>query len=200
MAEKFDPEQPAEFQSVPKPTFDNFTRSEVWSSHDVDGAISQNLGGVAELKKSKRAHFKTALVNSGDALIPEVVGSQNGFWVLFWVLAYLGLTAVFIFQMSTLITSYLEFKVDTQTSIVRNTESTFPSVTVCNSYPVRKSIISKVTKYQGLGNLDAFVTSTMYSTVAADVGMSFAASCSDGELQCPDSVSHPIDQRHFWSF
>ena len=194
MAKSVDPEQPDNYGYVPKTSFDNFTRTEISSSHDANGVLSQKFPKVADSKKSKWAHVKTALGNSGEALIPEIIGSQNVFWVLFWVLAYVGLTTVFIFQMSTLVTSYLEFKVDTQISIVRNTESTFPSVVVCNANPVRKSIISKITKYQGLGNLDAFVTSTMYSTAAADMGMTFYVSCNDGEVQCPDSVSHQIDQ------
>ena len=189
-----EPGQPTDYGFVTETKFDNFTRTEVSSSHDALGVLPQKLAKVADSKESRWTHFKTALGNSGDALIPEVIGSQNVFWVLFWVLAYVGLTTVFIFQMSTLVTSYLEFEVDTQISIMRKTEATFPSVVVCNTNPVRKSIISKITKYQGLGNLDAFVTSTMYSTAAADMGTSFSVSCTEGQVQCPDSVSHQIDQ------
>ena len=49
--------------------------------------------------------------------------------------------------MSVLVTSYLAYEVDTQITLVKSTESTFPSVTVCNSNPLRKSLISKLTKY-----------------------------------------------------
>ena len=132
----------AKFGNV-APKIGNFTMTEIKSAQKAAQVIAEKVE-IKRQNKRWRA-MRTALGISGDALIPQIVGAANVFWVLFWVVCYAILSCVFLYQMVTLVGSFLDYKVDTQISIVRNTEATFPSITVCNSNPVRKSIISKVT-------------------------------------------------------
>ena len=134
------------------PKFGNFTMTEIKSAQKAAQVIAEKVE-IKRQNKRWRA-MRTALGISGDALIPQIVGAANVFWVLFWVVCYAILSCVFLYQMVTLVGSFLDYKVDTQISIVRNTEATFPSITVCNSNPVRKSIISKVI----LGNFSTIKT------------------------------------------
>ena len=127
----------------------------------------------------------------GNGLIPQVIEAHNILLTIFWILAYLALSAVFAFQMYTLTSQYLSYKVDTSIKIVRKNEAQFPSVTVCNTNPVRKSIISKVARYEDLGSLDEYAESTLYSSASVDLGVTYTVTCSDGFIQCPTKVKQP---------
>ena len=155
------------------------------SSAKPDGAkLGDATSNQGTTRRNDCPNFVQALNTMGNGLIPQVIDAPNIFLTIFWILAYLGLSAVFAFQMYTLTNQYMSFNVDTSLKIVRKSEAQFPSVTVCNTNPVRKSIISKVAKYEDLGSLDEYAQSTMYSTASADFGVNYTVSCSQGYVQC----------------
>ena len=125
------PDDPPDYTTNSESKFAGFVSqnmlNEGSSSYDMEtgkktskwSPIKTALGLAREEKPSKWSSVRGALGISGDTLIPEIMSAQNVFWVGFWVLAYAGLSGVFVYQMATLVTEFLEYEVDTQISVVR---------------------------------------------------------------------------------
>ena len=79
---------------------------------------TSNWPGVGEIDRRKK-HL--------------VVKSPSVLLVLFWTTAYVFLSGVFLYQMVTLVNEYLEFKVDTQISLIRNTKVKIINLTTFDS-------------------------------------------------------------------
>ncbi|XP_063712493.1 uncharacterized protein LOC134840541 isoform X2 [Symsagittifera roscoffensis] len=119
-----------------------------------------------------------------EAVGPQVPGAANWYLRIFWVLAYIGLTAVFIIQFINLVDLYLQYKVDTSLSLVRSTSATFPAITLCNNSPVKKSKLEKIRRYSDLAMLDDYVESEMMQSVEEDFDIDLPYSCDPNDFHC----------------
>ena len=128
-------------------------------------SVNKQSKPEVEEKGGKRRLIRDAVSETGDKMLPEIVGAESWVFVALWVVAYLVLSGLFVNQMAGLTREYFEYNVDTTVSIVKNNEAAFPSVTVCNANPVRKEVLARITKYQSLAALDDYVESTLQSHV-----------------------------------
>ena len=131
--------------------------------------------------KSKKDYYQHAFVEMGNGLFPQVLEAANMLLRMFWLVAYFALFVAFAIQMYTLTTEYLSFNVDTFFEVVQRSHAEFPSVTVCNANSVRKSTLSRITKYKQLVELDKMKTPFIFND---DIDES--KSCAKvGYLFCP---------------
>jgi len=63
----------------------------------------------------------------------------GGFKKCFWVLVMMGMAAALIYNVVELTKKYVSYPISVKLSVDHQQELTFPSVTVCNMSPVKKS-------------------------------------------------------------
>ena len=91
-----------------------------------------------------------------NALLPQVGGTHKTFRLL-WILIYLGLTVVFLYSFQELLKKYFAYPTTSELILEIDDKVTFPSVTVCNENPVRKSSIGRYRVFADLLLLDKYV-------------------------------------------
>jgi len=63
----------------------------------------------------------------------------GGFKKIFWVVVMLGMAAALMYNVVQLTRKYLDYPISVKLSVGHQHQLTFPSVTVCNMNPVKKS-------------------------------------------------------------
>ena len=158
----------------------------------VESPKNEPVGARSFPETKRLSSVKLSALQFGAATAPQILDAANWFLRIFWIVAYIGLTAVFAIQFSTLVRLFLSYPVQTDFTIVRSSAATFPAVTVCNNNPVRKSLLEKVRNYVDLAALDDFVESEMLASVVDDLdieGLSWVCDEED-EAECAeDKVS-----------
>uniref|UniRef100_A0A8R1DYT6 Amiloride-sensitive sodium channel n=1 Tax=Caenorhabditis japonica TaxID=281687 RepID=A0A8R1DYT6_CAEJA len=87
------------------------------------------------------------------------IGMANARWLrVFWIVVVLVSVALFIWQFITLLTNYLSFSVNTETTL-QFAERTFPTVTICHLNPWKMSA-TKATDADMSSLIDAYNTET----------------------------------------
>ena len=114
-------------------------------------------------KTSKFSHFKDSALRLQDATAPQT-GPSNSNWMIrsLWILAYIGLFAVFVLQTITLGQKFQSYPTDVSITIVSEPKMDFPAVTVCNENPIRRSLLQRIRKYQELILLEDYVMDNVY--------------------------------------
>ena len=130
---------------------------------------------------------KTASINFGESIAPQIFQSPHTILRVFWVLAYIGLIGIFTFQFYSLVDKYMKYPVVTQITIDRRTQSDFPAVTFCNNNPVRKSELEKRRNFVDLASLDEYVESRLLLQISEDYGYDWDLECPNGFEECPQT-------------
>jgi len=63
----------------------------------------------------------------------------GGFKKCFWLLVMMGMAAVLIYNVVELTKKYLSYPINVKLTVDHQQQLTFPSVTVCNMSPIKKS-------------------------------------------------------------
>ena len=92
-----------------------------------------------------------------EATVPQTA-TQHPVLKIAWIIVYLGVTAMFLYQFSELVENYAKYPTNIQINIETARSLKFPAVTVCNENPIRKSQVERVRSLRGLMN--SFLTLT----------------------------------------
>ncbi|XP_075238800.1 uncharacterized protein LOC142334552 isoform X2 [Convolutriloba macropyga] len=127
--------------------------------------------------------IKDSAVRLQGATMPQTA-MEHRVLQMIWILAYLGLAGLFLYQFSILVKNYLKYNVDISIEIQTAQSLKFPAVTVCNENPLRRSLIERINKFNDLVLLDDYVLSYVYSVAEnSDSSLDFP-DCADGYDTC----------------
>ena len=125
--------------------------------------IPETSSTVEPANKEKLPGIKECALRLQNATAPQT-GPDTENWILrlMWIVAYLGLFVVFVFQTVTLGKKFTSYPTDVSIEIISKPHLQFPAVTLCNNNPVRLSLLERMTEYQDLVYLNDYVRTSVF--------------------------------------
>ena len=144
-------------------TIQNFKENSVVETRQRTATKIISLDEDDDRESSLSYQFLSAALRLQDATAPQT-GPSNSNWMVrcLWILAYVGLFAVFVLQTITLGQKFQSYPTDVSITIVSEPKMDFPAVTVCNENPIRRSLLQRIRKYQELILLEDYVMNNVY--------------------------------------
>ena len=135
---------------------DEMTELDIYHVSHADHATPVPISPTSE-HFSEPKTIKQSAERLQEATVPQTA-TQHPVLKIAWIIAYLGVTAMFLYQFSELVENYSKYPTNIQINIETARSLKFPAVTVCNENPIRKSQVERVRSLRGLMN--SFLTLT----------------------------------------
>ncbi|XP_063723952.1 uncharacterized protein LOC134851689 isoform X2 [Symsagittifera roscoffensis] len=135
------------------------------------------------------------------AMVDKVAMLPHTLWRLVWVIVWLSCWFGFVYQMTLLTLTYREAPVYVNLEVLSEDSLAFPSVTLCNMNPVKKSRLLHTQQFQTLATLDDSFAYSFERELSEDAGSrADSVSCASGDssemFQCADlSLCVPVSWR-----